>query len=342
MSWKSSLRKWKSKVLGNKEPEPSVTDTLYLYTEEELERYEQFIQEQFGPYTSVFHEIYSPDIHLDVILVPPTQDSPYNKLITMGMGAYAMHIPDELEEEQLERAELVFYLPPTWDMNLNKEASCWPILQMKNVARVPIQYDTWIGYGHTFVSEECTPYAENTELCGLSLLYGMNNQDEPLDLYLGEKGKINFYQVMPLYKEELEYKLAYGMDALVRVFAENHVEPVLDLNRQNYGAQLAQTEGYALRNQVEELHFCNENNIMDFLQRIFHDAEEFVVLSRNGKPDEYIQAVQAERGIDVLMPVEGVLSSKICTQQESVQLFMDFFHENLAIEPTEFNAVEWA
>ena len=52
-----------------------------------MEQYESYIEEQFGPYTEVFHELVSPDIHLDIIIVPPTDKNPYYKLITMGMGA---------------------------------------------------------------------------------------------------------------------------------------------------------------------------------------------------------------------------------------------------------------
>ncbi len=74
-----------------------------------LDRYEAFISEQFGEYEQVFHEIVSPDIHLDIIIVPPTEKNNYYKLITMGMGAYGMNVPDNLREYQLERAELVLF-----------------------------------------------------------------------------------------------------------------------------------------------------------------------------------------------------------------------------------------
>ena len=93
----------------------------YLYTEKELDQYEEFIEEQFGEYKEVFHEIVSPDIHLDIIIVPPTEKNNYYKLITMGMGAYKMKIPKELKKYELERAELVLYLPPTWEIKSEKE-----------------------------------------------------------------------------------------------------------------------------------------------------------------------------------------------------------------------------
>ena len=94
----------------------NVNGPMFLYSEKELRQYEDYIVEQFGEFNEVMHEIVSPDIHVDIIVVPPTEDNNYYKLITMGMGAYKMNVPDELKKYELERAELVLYLPPTWDI----------------------------------------------------------------------------------------------------------------------------------------------------------------------------------------------------------------------------------
>lgn len=69
----------------------------YLYTECELNQFEEYIKNVYGEYDQVIHEIISPDIHLDIIVVPPTKDSNYYKLITMGMGAYKMNVPKKLK-----------------------------------------------------------------------------------------------------------------------------------------------------------------------------------------------------------------------------------------------------
>ena len=59
---------------------------LYLYSEQELDEYEAFIQKNFGQYDKVMHEIVSPDLHLEIIMVPPTDENPFYKMVTMGMG----------------------------------------------------------------------------------------------------------------------------------------------------------------------------------------------------------------------------------------------------------------
>ncbi len=209
---------------------------LYLYSEKELEIYENFIKEQFGEYKEVFHEIVSPDIHLDIIIIPPTDRNNYYTLITMGMGAYKMKVPRELKQYNLERAELVIYLPPTWNIKSSKEEDYWPIRQLKASARVPIQCNTWLGYGHTVsADEENTQYASNTGFCSIMLLTAVNNNHETLNLSLKNKGKINFYQLFPLYKEELEYNQKTDVDTLLELFDENDITPIVNIDRKNYG-----------------------------------------------------------------------------------------------------------
>lgn len=207
----------------------------YLYTEEEAAEYEKYIEEEFGEYTEVFHELVSPDIHLDVIIVPPTAESNYYKLITMGMGAYRMKIPRAWKELELERAELVLYLPPTWKIKSNKEEDYWPIKQLKSMARLPIQYNTWIAYGHTFsLDEDNTPYADNTKFCGMMLTNASNKNNQELNLKMKTIGKINFYQLFPLYKEELSFKNEHDADTLLELFDDIDKVPILNLDRKNY------------------------------------------------------------------------------------------------------------
>ncbi|HIT22722.1 MAG TPA: suppressor of fused domain protein [Candidatus Scybalousia intestinigallinarum] len=221
------------KLFHRKAKEPST----FLYDEEELNQYEQYIMEQFGEYQQVFHEVVSPDIHLDIIIVPPTEKNNYYQLITMGMGAYPMNVPEELKNKNLERAELVLYLPPTWNISSAKEEDYWPIRQLKTIARLPIYNHTWLGYGHTISSdEENSCYASNTKFCSMMLVTALNRDNQPLDLKMDHLGKINFYQLFPLYPEELEYKMAHGADSLLDLFDEEALLGVVDCDRKNFCA----------------------------------------------------------------------------------------------------------
>ena len=204
-----------------------------VYTEEEMSAIEQHIKDTFGEFEHVFHDLVSPDIHVDICVVPPSEERNYYTLVTMGMGAHRMNVPVELAEYKLERAELAIALPPDWKLDeesLKDERWYWPIGLLKVLARLPISGDTWLGFGHTM--DKQSPFAENTTLCG-ALLVGPQdvvwNGGEVCTLPSGEE--VNFYQVIPLYRNELKYKLEHDADALLEKMAG--VSFVVNPTRQN-------------------------------------------------------------------------------------------------------------
>lgn len=204
-----------------------------VYTEEEMSAIEEHIKNTFGEFEHVFHELVSPDIHVDICMVPPSKERNYYTLVTMGMGAHRMNVPEELAEYKLERAELAIALPPDWKLDeesLKDERWYWPIGLLKVLARLPISGDTWLGFGHTM--DKQSPFAENTTLCG-ALLVGPQdvvwNGGEVCTLPSGEE--VNFYQIIPLYRNELKYKLEHDADALLEKMAG--ISFVVNPTRQN-------------------------------------------------------------------------------------------------------------
>lgn len=203
---------WSSRK--NSEPE--------VYSEDEMSAIEQHIKNTFGEFENVFHELVSPDIHVDICVVPPSERRNYYTLVTMGMGAHRMNVPEELAEYKLERAELAIALPPDWKLDkdsMQEQRWYWPVGLLKVLARLPISNDTWLGFGHTM--EKQSPFAEDTELCA-AILTGPQDMDldtcgEVCILPGGEE--VNFYQVLPLYREEMEYKLKHDADALLERLA---------------------------------------------------------------------------------------------------------------------------
>lgn len=209
---------------------------MYLYTEQELDEYEAYIEEKFGKCDKVLHEIVSPDIHLDILVISPTNESPFYKLITMGVGAYRMNVPKEISSYELEYAELILYLPKEWDLNSKDEQDYWPIRILKIIGRISINSNTWIGFGHTIHgNENMTAFAENTKQNTILLLAGCDLQYNRLDLRLKNGKKMNIYQLFPLYQEELEYKQANSVDALLELFTDEDILPVINTRRENYG-----------------------------------------------------------------------------------------------------------
>lgn len=201
-----------------------------IYSEKEMEAVEAFIAERFGEYQNVFHEIVSPDIHVDICLVDPTPERDYYTLVTMGMGARRMNVPEELREEKLERAELLICLPRNWPLPSQEEKWYWPLRWLKILARLPGNEDSWLGWGHTVPNGE--PFAENTRLSGVVLVSPGQFGEGAHLCRLPDGEEINFYQVVPIYDEEMDYKLKNGADALVDLLAEEAFGP-LDVERPN-------------------------------------------------------------------------------------------------------------
>lgn len=197
----------------------------YLYSPEDHRLFEEFVNDKIGKVEKVYHELYSPDIHLDILIIPPSPESNYYKLVTDGLGAYRMNIPDIVKDERLERAELVLYLPPDWNMNFSKEENGWVIRHLKVIARTPIMENGWIGFGHSF-DEGNQPFASNTKLSNSILLNALDKDFNYLDLQLPNNEKINFYQVFPLYKEELDYVYKNGIEALTKLFSDEDLFPI--------------------------------------------------------------------------------------------------------------------
>lgn len=203
-----------------------------VYTEEEMEAIEGHIQQYFGDFENVFHELASPDIHVDICVVQPSAERDYYTLVTMGMGAHRMNVPEELAEYKLERAELAIALPKDWKLkqeDMRDERWYWPIRLLKTLARLPIASDTWLGFGHTMDHEE--DFAKDTKLCA-AILTGPQGTEEGREVCTLPGGEeVNFYQVIPLYRDELEYKLAHDADALLDKM--NGISFVVEPDRQD-------------------------------------------------------------------------------------------------------------
>lgn len=203
-----------------------------MYEKNEVEALDSHIIKYFGEYGSVYHEIASPDIHVDICIIPPHDDHDYYTLVTMGMGAHRMNVPEAFAEFHLERAELMIALPPDWKLDqesLRDEQWYWPIRLLKSTARLPGECETWLGWGHTVATNEGETYAENTDLCGVLLLDQIPGDDEACVCKLPNGEDVNFYQLIPLYREEMDYKCENDAEALLDLF--DGLSFVVDINR---------------------------------------------------------------------------------------------------------------
>ena len=185
----------------------------------------------------VYHEIVSDLVHIDVhVLRSPEGDC--QLLYTTGMSDLPMNLPEEIaDREDLKYAELYMLLPGDWDLggvgastqDLPYERF-WPIRMLTFLARFPHEYQTWLGWGHTIPNgPDYTPVCDGLGFGGAVL----DSLSAVPPLTTEEGREISFYLLIPAYKEEIEYKLKYGMEELSRRFAEGKLPVVLNVHRPN-------------------------------------------------------------------------------------------------------------
>jgi hypothetical protein len=200
------------------------------------EAIESHLENHLGKIETVYHEIVSDSIHLDILFLPANDRKPFHTLVTCGVSAKPMHVPEEKKDFRF--VELMINLPQDWrieEESFKQESNYWPLRWLKKVGRLPHEFNTWIGWGHTIPNGNPAQPIADTQFMGvmLSLPYCFGPQFFILTKKNGEK--IYFYNMVPLYEEEMNLKLTEGTDAFERLLNKNRIGFVVDKARKNVG-----------------------------------------------------------------------------------------------------------
>jgi len=190
-----------------------------------------------GSVETVLHEIISERVHIDIHVVAPTPERDYYTLVTIGMSDRSMSVPSGLEEYRY--TELMLCLPPDWPLPQLYETDVaeehyWPIRCLKSLAHFPHTYDTWLWASHTVPNgDPPEAYAANTRLCGALISHPLLFGDDLITLRVRADKLVHFHSIIPIYKEEMDYKLEKGFDALIKRLDHVGVTELLDITRKN-------------------------------------------------------------------------------------------------------------
>ncbi|GGG72025.1 suppressor of fused domain protein [Paenibacillus radicis (ex Gao et al. 2016)] len=197
----------------------------------------EHVEKHIGPIESVYHEIISDLIHLDILFVPPTKERDYMTLVTCGMSNLPMTVPEGAEA--FRYAELMICLPASWKISeesFKSEEHYWPIRSLKTLARLPHEYNTWLYADHTIPNNNPVEnYAKNTKLSGmmLTLPTAVESPNEFYTLAISPDKEVHFFNLLPLYNEEMNYKLKHGADALLEKLDQAGINLIVDPSRKN-------------------------------------------------------------------------------------------------------------
>ena len=314
---------WKEREeLIRQETTPPADDDILGHVKKHIDQY-------FGTFTQILSVDGKPDLPIQIILIPPRLEHDYYTLVTLGLSRHRMKFPEERQDEKLERAELLINLPRYWKLT---ESGCkedrwsWPIQMMLSIVRFALN-DPEVGLeSRTTLMEgdDGIPFAENTELRGKILLWPGPFGQDAFACRLPSGEEVNFYQVIPLYREEIQFKRENGSDALLDLCQDESLEVInpkrlnVVTDREKIGYDPAEMDNakkqiekiQSLRLPVDELDACNLMAFyLGWAMKRGQMSNPFLSRYR-----DVVEAVQSGESLDLRTFIMNKLDGKLSTQ----------------------------
>ena len=284
--------------------EPEELPAIPTYPPDELGIVEQHIQAVFGTIGQRLPAA-EPALSVELAVIEPTPQKNYYTVVTIGMGAYQMQVPPELQPYHVDRAEMVMYLPPNWKLKQPSERWQWPLQWMRHLAQLPMQQQSWLGWGHTV--PKGYPFAVDTDLSASMFIRPQSVDAEQAVCRLPGGDEVNFYQVLPLYNEELVYKQQHGADLLVELLHQRGVFDQIALNVQRNNT-CGETAYYSplqieLLEQLEEWHQQEEyQKIVDAVNQLNPNEQSYRMMGLQARALNNLQ--QYQQAVDLLQTIK--------------------------------------
>lgn len=212
---------------------PTEPPLLVAPHSDNLDAVENHITTHLGDPATVFHELVSTTVHIDIHIVAPTPDKPWVSLVTSGMSDLPMTVPEGAEDWRF--AELMIRLPADWPLGQEEfkdERNYWPVRWLKQLARFPHEYQTWLSYGHSIPNgDPPEPLAPGLPFAGLVISPPWIGGEAFSTLYLNDGTPVHFWSLIPLHPSEIEFKLKHGSDELFQRLAAAGASDLFNASR---------------------------------------------------------------------------------------------------------------
>lgn len=197
-------------IFGDKSVEMAV------YDEEEAEIVKRFIKDRIGQGSDnkIICNNFSGDQNAASIeewIVMPDKSCPYWRVITVGLGAYRGLENRGEPDEKVHRSEMVAYIPEYLGDEKVEVIIEWLTTIMNQFGEMIESEASWIGVGHTI--SYGSPLDESVEYDGVIFAPVFDNDPEN-ECILPCDERVNFLQLIPLYEEEMLFKIENGYGAL--------------------------------------------------------------------------------------------------------------------------------
>jgi hypothetical protein len=162
-------------------------------------------------------------LRVDVYHIKPSPERDFHILISAGMSRQPMNVPENAGD--FKYGELLAILPAEWDLSqegLKDPNNYWPVLWLKNLARIPQQYDSWLCYGHSIPNGDPSKPIADTGFEGVVIMDSSTLPEDFLEVKVGNE-TLYLYTVIPVYKSEMEFKIQSGIEAFRQKMEEAEI-----------------------------------------------------------------------------------------------------------------------
>lgn len=154
-------------------------------------------------------------------------DSPVSVLMTNGLSDYEMPVPEKWKGREFN--ELFFCLPSYWEWeDMSNPRTNWVFDKIDFLAKYVLENKTWFGPGHTMkVSKEGGSLSETMKQDYFILSKPLLLEQELATMKVNGRD-INFLAIIPIFSDELDYKMGKGTHKIVQKFRQKGVTEKLD------------------------------------------------------------------------------------------------------------------
>lgn len=192
-------------------------NTLSLSKDDEL-ILDEHIRLSFGKYQIIFKTD-----RYELINVPPTEERPFNLILTKGLSGKKIKVPAGVDELTNSRIELALCLPKEWEFSNNESYNIWPINTLCELINFILTTDQFVGFGYSFSKSK--PLHPSTDFSG-GILTALGSFDKKAqEITLSDNSLVRFFELVFLFPAELEYRSNHSASELLELFQLKKVMP---------------------------------------------------------------------------------------------------------------------
>jgi len=144
--------------------------------------------------------------------------------MTIGLSSYQQPVPEKYNA--LKNIELYFCLPNYWEIEASNQS--WVFEWIQKLAKHVTTKNTWFGHGHTIPNGKppvsiSSTMKQNYFMLSEPLL--LKNELTPITI---DEKEIQFLSIIPIFEDELDYKLGKGTYKLIKKMNDKGITELLD------------------------------------------------------------------------------------------------------------------